>query len=367
MPEHWRNRLAEHWRALVFVLVGVVVAAVGFIFGGPVAGATALFTVCAGILSRQPSNKSPKPRLELSVTRKIDLHPSRQIAAIFARASGEDPVEPELSGNDAGIVKFGGRRELDHQAICRDAVARAEASAPRDGVIESMLLGAMGQFARPTEEDREDFAQKVDAYGKEIKGWLERITAPVEAEMEVLAARVLLRNPAKLDATEARVVLRFSKAFTAAPNAEELEEPPTVPAFPLRRSGIGLMEPRFDFGPRYPVVPPISALSRTRFDVAQFSTEQPTYEERDEGFVVSYPRRTVRHGEIGTAGDDLRVRCTKAGAHEVAWEIHASNLEKAATGTHTVINNEEAGEPVQTLADLEHLLVELGLASEEED
>jgi hypothetical protein len=366
MVEHWRTRLADHWRTLAFVAFGVGAAVVGFIFSGPAAGATALFTVFAGVLSRQPSHKSPKPRVSLSVARKIDLHPSHAVAAIFAQTSDEESATPEPSKADSKTIVFGGFRDLDHEAIREDAIARAKRSEPQDGMIGSMLFGAMGQFEKPTEKDREEFAQKVEAYGEDLKAWLERVAEPIKQEMEVLVATVVLDNPAPLDAAEARVNLRLADGFGMAPEVEELEEPPQVPAFPLRRSRLVPQGLGVDYGPHYPTVPSISALARTRSDRPRISLEEPTYEEADGAVVVSYPRRTVRHGETGTAGDDLRVRCSKPGSYKVAWEIHASNLEKPATGALTVSRDPEPGEPVQTLTDLEHLLVELGLASDKE-
>lgn len=367
MAEPWRERLADHWRTLTFVLVGLVVATIGFVFGGPFAGSTALFTVFAGVLSRQPSHRSPRPRLGLSVTRQIDLHPSRAVTAIFTEVSGEKPAISGPAEERRGAAAFGARRDLDHQAIWEDAVTRAKAAAPREGYFGSVLLGAMGQFAKPTEEDHEEFAQRVDAYGGEVKDWLEKISEAVKAEMAVLVASVQLTNPAKVDATEARVILRFSGGFTMAPAIHKLEEPPPVPKFPFRRSRLAPPMSGFGLGPDYPPMPMIAAQTRTKFDMSQFSPGAPDYEEDDGMLVVSYPRRTIRHGETGTAGDDLRVRGTETGEHDIVWEIHASNLENAATGTFTVINCEELGEPVRTLGELEHLLVELGLASDDEE
>ena len=367
MSGQWRETLATHWRTFAFVAFGLAVAAVGFIFGGPVAGATVLLTVVGGVVSSQSSKGTPKPRLALVLTRQIELHPSRAVAAIFAQVSGEEPPVSEPSETKTGWLLFGARRELDLDAIREDAISRAHAAAPRDGMLETLLLGTMGQFAKPTKEDRQEFALKVEEYGEQLGGWLEEIKEPVEAEMAVLVAQVELRNEAKLDAGEARVVLRFPKGFAAAGDAEEVEEAPPVPKLPLRRAGLGLMDPGSNLAPRYPAPRPIAAHTHPPFALPPMSMEEPDYNKDGEDLVVSYPRQTVRHGETASAGDELRVRATGDQVYEVAWEIHASNLKRAARGTVQVRRSYEIGEPVRTLAELEHLLVELGLAEPDEE
>jgi hypothetical protein len=368
MSGRLREILTENWRTAAFVAIGAVLTAVGFTIGGLLAGLPGLFTLLTGVLLREPSRGAPKPHLNLVATRQIELYPSRAIAAIFAAASGEEEPEPKGSADaNTGELISGARRELDHEAIRTEAVAAAEASAPRKGMLQTLLIGTMGQFAKPTQADHEEFARKVKAYDEKVGEWLEEVASSVEAEMAVLVAEVELTNEAKLDAEQARVVLRFPKGFEPATDTELLDGPPAVPSFPLRRTGLGLMGAGFSHQPAYPIIGPVDALVRRREEVMAISRREPTYEMQRGELVVSYPRWTIHHGETGTAGEELRVRCTKPGSYEVAWEIHAANLERAVKGTLTVVVGQDAGESVKTLADLEHLMVELGLAKPEDD
>jgi hypothetical protein len=365
--------IRAHWRALVYAIGGGGLAALALVLSGVVAAISVVVAVGGGLLlSEVPSR--PRPRLRLRATRRIGFEPSREMTEIFRQASA-DGGEPktgkkkttttETSPPERPII-FGRRRPIDAEAIRRAAIERARASAPGRGPLESMLRGTMGVYAQPTDSDYQEFADEVSAWGEELGGWLEEVVPAVEAELSVLVAEVMLANHARLDAEDARIVLRFPACFTEAGDPEPPEDPPPAPGFRLRRRPLpGLMDPgAYRPGPS-PVVMPVITNRAEALVAAMRSggAAEPDYRHEDAGLLVSYPRRPVRHGEDGNGGEPLRVRCGEPGEHEVAWEIHASNLPRAAHGTLKVTYSPtEEGEPVRALEDLQWLLSELGLA-----
>ena len=355
-------------RIAALLAIGAAVAAICFIFSGVVAGAGVLLTVAVAVLLWQPAPAEPQPTLVLHAQEPIDRWPSRKVAEIFAAARGEDPPAPPSPPPPASArIEWGRQRPLDLDAIREDAMAGARRSAPGTGALNSMIYGAMGMYAQPTEEDRRRFAELVEEYGEEMEDWLAEAAAAFSGRVATLVTSVETSNPAQVDAEDALVLLRFPPGFEPAETTVDLAEQPGRPSFLLRRSPLAaITEPRWANPVRAQIytvpsirIPDTASMARTFFE--------PSYRKTGGGLEVRYPRNKIRHGEVDGPGEELRVRCTNPGTHTIAWEIHAGNLPKARTGTITVAYlEEEDGEPVKTLADLDNLLALLGLVEPEE-
>jgi hypothetical protein len=163
-------------------------------------------------------------------------------------------------------------------------------------------------------------------------------------------------------------VLGFPASFAAAAAVDPVPEPPQAPAFPRRPSLFRQMRepPTPYFGPSAGITV-ARAYSRRDLERIERSTRDPDYTETDAGLEVGYGRAPIHHGEIGSPGNELQVSCSEPGEHEIAWQIHARNMPVAVRGSVRIsYREEEVGDPVRSLADLEGLLVELGLAEPDE-
>jgi hypothetical protein len=370
MSGRLKAALRARWRLALFVALAVAVAAVSFVFGGVVAGAAVLLTAGGSLLlrERQKAEPRPEPSLELIRRNQVELHPSRALMELFDRVSGDEDAEPssEQPGEEAGGLVFGLRRPVDFEAVAHDALERARANAPGEGALENYLTMSQ-EYAPPNETDHELFDQLVDEYEAQLRDWLEQITEPLSSRAAVGVFAVELRNPGEIDAEKARVVLRFPASFAAAA-VEQVPEPPQAPAFPRRPSLFRQMsEPLTPhFGPSAGIAL-ATAYSRRNLERIERSVGEPDYTETVEGLEVDYGRAPIHHGEIGSPGNELQVSCSEPGEHEVLWQIHARNMPEAARDSLRVgYRDEEVGDPVRTLADLEDLLVELGLAEPDE-
>ena len=353
--------LTRHWRLAAFLALGVAVAAVGFIFSGVVAGAGVLLTVGGGVLLREPRASGPKPRLGLVDAVEIDLWPARTAATFFAQLGEEEAQEPPTVEVGA-TLGFGRRRPLDREAVLADAVTQARRRAPGNNrAIDSLMAGKMAPLEAPSASDHELFAQQVGEYEEEMRDWLEEVEAYLAARWPILVAKVELSNEAAVDAEEARVVLGFPAGFSALEDPPEVEEQPQAPEFPRRLArwartmqGAGAYA-----GSTVPL--PISATA-VAAPAQQIAVRRAEYNPTGACLEVGYPRIAVRHREIGSPGEPLRLSCAEAGEHRVAWTIHARNMPEPASGTIRIsYSEEEVGEPIRSFADLGQLLDDLRL------
>lgn len=367
MSGRLKAALRARWRLVLFIALAIAVAVVSFVFGGVVAGAAVLLTAGGSLLlrERQEAEPRPEPSLELIRKERVELHPSRALMELFDRASGDEDAAPpaQQPGEEGHGLVFGLRRPVDLEAVARDALERARANAPGEGALENYLT-IRHQYAPPNETDHELFDQLLDEYEVELHGWLEEIAEPLRSRAAVGLFAVELRNPGEIDADKARVVLHFPASFTAAASVDPVPEPPRAPAFPRRPSLFRQMrEPPIPHSGRSPGITLARGYSRRNLERIEHSIGEPEYTQTGEGLEVDYGRAPIHHGEIGSPGNELQVSCSEPGAHEIIWQIHARNMPEAARGSVRIgYHDEEVGDPVRTLGDLEGLLVELGLA-----
>lgn len=359
-----RARTIEHWRVVAFLIVAVVAFVTVLLMASIVVAAPVAVTAFSAVLLRARPAKPPRPTLALRVLRQSPLWLATEATRSMGELSGKTSFSAahEPSADPVGGAIVGRRRTLDVESLVEDAIRSARAQAPRGGLSTAMGIGS--PWAPPTAADHERFEAEVDAYAERVREWLTEVDAFLANDARLLIAEVVQTNPTGVDAREARVLVSFPLAFEPVDRLPEVPERPDVPGFPLRRSamslamsGYGLARPGWDQPLFTSGVSTIEAVSMW----------EPHYHV-DGQLRIDYPRQTIRHGEREAAGDPFTLRCPDPGEYEIGWEIHAANLERSIRGTWTLsTRTETAGDPVQTLADLYHMLSQLSADDDSAD
>lgn len=362
MVERVRIVVRDRWRLLILISVIVVLAVATLVLSSPLAGAVSvLVTGGLGLFYNRASHSPPRPEVGLIAIGTSPLNPSELVAEIFETAAADGKQEPSTAKLRSEEITAGRRRSLDVEAVVADGVHHAYRQAPGKGPLASLTTAISSHiWAKPTEQDFEEFDADVDDYQERLRRWVVEVDDYLTERCTVLLLQTRLENPAKLDAENARVAIVFPPAFGPPEKLPESPKPPAPPTFPYRPSPLQRMMGQ-TARPGHSSVPIVSPVDPPR---ARSKLRSPRYELLpDGGLEVDYPRQTIHHGESGTAGEPLIVAVSKPGEHRVSWEVHAKNLPTARRGHVTIgsVGSEICGEPIKTLGDLQAVLEDLAL------
>jgi hypothetical protein len=352
----------DRWQLLVLAAVIVVLAAITLIFSSPIAGAASvLVTGGLGLYYNRAAHSPPRPEVNLVAVGEPRLNPSELVTEIFERAAADGEEKSAARRFQPAPITVGRRRPLDVEAVVSDGIQRAHKQAPGRGPMASLTAAISPLMqAKPTDRDFREFEAEVDSYGERLRSWVAEVDEYLTERSAILLLEAHLANPAKLDAEDARVVVRFPPGFGLPEELPEAPEPPKSPTFPYRPSPLQRMVAStsgYSFSPS-----PISSAGHLKPLRMRKQQRNPRYGLLSSGELeADYPRHTIHHGESATAGGPMIVVASDPGEHRIAWEIHAKNLPRARQGFVTVTcdNNRVVGEPIQTLGDLEAVLEDL--------
>jgi len=255
----------------------------------------------------------------------------------------------EVDGEDADRVVLGRRRALDVAALVEDARHETEiisAGAGLTGVITGLYLP-------PRAADHDEFKDRVGDYLTSVREWLVDVEVFLDARARILVGRAVQSNPARVDASKARVGLSFPPGFRRAslptPPAE-----PKQPEFPRHRSPLAIMGDAASFASGSPWDGPLMRVpSAALLGLQNADRRTPSYDEDSESLSVSWPRQTIHHGEDEYSGAEFEVETTAPpGTYEVLWTVRGENLPKERSGAVTVEVCRELVEPIRTLDEL---------------
>lgn len=316
--------------------IAVVLSATVAITTGVLAGIT-LLVGFSGVLSLTLLLVPARPRLAASLR------------------GGENATRSPV-GSDL-LVGFDRKvRHFDIDRIVESEEEAARGTMPRAptpryppgalGLFESAaaLSTAFGAAGGATDDELQEFLDKVEAYGEELRAWLEVLVESRDETLRhfTLAARVEEMGQAPADFT--RVRLTFPAGF------EEPARPPWVPEPPRRPEFVG----RFG-GIAFPRVEPvrvspgalrdlIASPEAIRGDAADYSSEDGTT-------VVDLNVGHVNQREYRDTAT-FSLRAAPVGVHQVRWRIGASGLGSPAEGTILVeVVAPTAGEPILGIAE----------------
>ena len=220
-------------------------------------------------------------------------------------------------------------------------------------------FSTIGVFAlEPHEEAIDRFERELSSYREDLTEWLERYEALRWPEASFVEVFLCLHNAGTAPADNVRLRLRLPKTLRVVDGPPELDPPPESPAFKQRsRMDSTLAE----------LASVRTALSLpTPSKDSRGGVKGPTIIEDGGVTVADFAIASLTHGFPEFSASPLCCVPSSPGEHVVAWEAHAGNLAKPASGTFTIVAREQPRkEPVTTLAQL--LAEDVSLIRDDED
>jgi len=332
---HWPPKRPQAiWGVIV---VAIVVGIAGFATSGVVAGLTLLLGfpgVLSLILLFLPNRPTVTANLRGIENAVVDAH-----------------FDGLLVGSEQTIRPFDVEqivKNQEHAAL--ETMPRAPTPQVPPGAfggafdLNSATSSMLSSVSGASDEELRAFVGEVQAYGKELRAWLEHLQAARRESLRAFTATVRVREAGQAPADFARVRLRFPEAF------EEWEAPPDVAAPPERPKFVG----------RYsPVVPgpfrvqPIAAgaLSRLIPRVEDFKGTSAEYSREDGSTIVALNIGHInQHDHRDTA--EFVLMAAPPGLYSVEWQVSAEGLSPLTEGTLKVeVQEPQLDEPIVDLKD----------------
>ncbi|MFL5874078.1 MAG: hypothetical protein ACJ75T_11500 [Solirubrobacterales bacterium] len=245
------------------------------------------------------------------------------------------------------------KRPLDQAAIAQEQVDLAletmpqrphQAVPPHMQIGRLIAEGAIASFqsaiAGTTEEELQDFENKVAAYGGEVADWVGRFEASREEHLKVFKGKLRVEELGSAPADHVRLRLRFPKGFRLTDDLSLVGKPPARPKFnPSVFDGMGN---------------PIRKAQRAGSIPWPLSdNDEPTYSMEHGEPVVECDLGRINQGDHRDA-PVIELRIPGPGSFVVQWEASSSGLGKPAIGTLTIVcEAAKEGPPITTLKQAE--------------
>jgi hypothetical protein len=287
-----------------------------------------------------------------------------------ARAQRPEPVVHFLVGKertpaDAAILERKRLvRELDIEAIVAGERQAALATLPSPKAEpkpgRSLVAGAaFGEIFRNaerigslmgggpiTEQDRKEYAERVDRYARDLRDWLAEYKEWREQTDLTFVSALSFENRGRVPARDVRVQLHFPDQF------EEVEEdgkfddrPPRRPRFQRRTLAnlAGLYDTHY-------TMPDVSRLNIP--PIGRSNVSSPRY--RKGSLVVEVQIDKLLHGIAEETDEPVMLRVEEDGEYTIPWEVHAENLVEPTRAELTlkIITEAQAGSPITSLDEL---------------
>lgn len=245
------------------------------------------------------------------------------------------------------------RRPLDQAAIAQQQVDLAMATMPKRPkstvppdmqigylIAQGALSSLQAEITGTTEEDLQEFENKVAAYGGIVTDWVGRLEASREEHLKVFKGRLRVEELSSAPADHVRLRLRFPEGFKLASNLPTVEEAPTRPKF--NRSVFESMRD---------VVEAQHSSGSIPWPVGDDG--EPTYSIENGKPVVECDLGRINQGDHRDA-PTFELRIPGPGSYTVQWEVSSSGLGEPATGTLTIKCQEaKEGAPITKLDEAE--------------
>lgn len=208
--------------------------------------------------------------------------------------------------------------------------------------LNASTSNMLSQVSGASDDELRAFMGKAQAFGQELRAWLESLQASRYQRLRGFTAVARVREAGMAPADFVRVRLRFPKEF------EEWNAPPEVPSPPERPEFVG----RYGFvAPRAAKVPRVGSLSRLIPRPREFNGTAAEYSREEDKTVIALGIGHINQHDYRDSAE-FALLAASPGTYEVEWQVSANGLSPLSEGRIMIeVREPQAGEPIVELGD----------------
>jgi hypothetical protein len=208
--------------------------------------------------------------------------------------------------------------------------------------LNASTANMLSEVSGVSDDELRAFMGKAQAFGEELRAWLESLQASRYQRLRGFTAVARVRELGNAPADFARVRLRFPAEF------EEWKAPPKVPSPPERPEFVGR------YGrvvPRAAAVARIESLSRLIPRPEEFNGTAAEYSREDGKMVIALGIGHINQHDHRDSAEFLLLAASP-GVYEVEWQVSADGLSPPSEGRIKVeVREPPPGDPIIQLKD----------------
>lgn len=317
------------------IVIALIVGAAGFITSGVVAGLSLLLGF-PGVLSLILIFLPARPKVIASLRGVENATTDRDKVGLS--------IEPEQAVRPIDIDQI--VKSEEHAAL--ETMPRApKPKVPRGafgGVFDlnESTTNLIASMNGASDGELEEFMGEVQAFGKELRAWLETLQASRHERLRRFSAVARVGETGQAPADFARLRLRFPEEFEEWKAPSEVPSPPERPRFVSR---LGPILPGAASARRIP------SLSRLIPRPEEFNGTAAEYSREDGKTVVALGIGHINQHDHRDSAEFILL-AAPPGVYEVEWQVSADGLSPPAEGKIKVeVCEPPPGEPIIELGD----------------